>query len=146
MFKTLTAAALALTVAATSFTASATPAKAGNDELAAFLFGAIVLGVIANAANNNSQASTVHVTPPRNNNRPHANYNNRPNRGVVIPANCERTVHINGRNRNVYGAPCLRRNNVPLARINECARTGSINGRNLTYFVKGCLRRNGHHV
>lgn len=151
MFKTFSAAALSLTIGLTSFGATATPAQA-NDDLAKFIFGAIALGVIANGINQaNAGNNSATVTTTRQH-RPTVTQQHRPRvthqaqRGVRIPANCERQVRINNNNRNVFGAPCLRRNNVPLHRISACARTGSIQGRNLTYYPKACLRRNGHRV
>ena len=142
MFKTLSAAALSLTIGLTSFGATATPAQA-NEDLAKFIFGAIALGVIANAVNQ-ANAGNNHA-PAATQARPHRPVVT-PQRGVRIPARCERQVRINNRNRNVFGAPCLRRNDVPLRRISACARSGSIQGRNLTYYPKACLRRNGHRV
>ena len=144
MFKTLSAAALSLTIGLTSFGATATPAQA-NDDVAKFIFGAIALGIIANGINqSNAGNNTATVTTTTRQHRPQVNQHQ--NRGVRIPARCERQVRINNRNHNVFGAPCLRRNDVPLRRISACARSGSIQGRNLTYYPKACLRRNGHRV
>ncbi len=142
MFKTLSAAALSLTIGLGAIGATATPAQA-NDDLAKFVFGAIALGIIAKGISD-ANANT-HAPAQVTQQRPHRPVVT-PQHGVRIPANCERQVQINNRNRNVYGAPCLRRNNVPLNRISACARQGSIHGRNLTYYPKACLRRNGHRV
>ncbi|MFT4619128.1 MAG: hypothetical protein ACI9KS_001074 [Sulfitobacter sp.] len=145
MFKTLSAAALSLTIGLTSFGASATPAQA-NDDIAKFIFGAIVLGVIANGINqaNAGDDSAPVTTTTTTQHRPRVI--RQQNRGVRIPARCERQVRINNRNRNVFVERCLRRNDVPLRRISTCARSGSIRGRNMTYYPKACLRRNGHRV
>ena len=146
MMKTLSAAALSLTLGLTSLGATATPAQA-NDDLAKFLFGALAIGIIAhgiNEANANSTAHQPQVAHPQPQ-RPHRPVIT-PNRAVHIPASCERQVQIENRVRNAYGAPCLRRNNVPLDRIASCAREGTINGRPLTYYTKACLRRAGHRV
>lgn len=144
MFKTLSAAALSLTIGLTAIGSSAQPAQA-NDDVAKFIIGAIALGVIANGINQaNAGNNHATVTTTTRTHQPRAN--RQQHRGVRIPARCERQVRINHRNRNVYRQACLRRNDVPLRRISACARSGSINGRNMTYYPKACLRRNGHRV
>jgi len=156
MFKTLSAAALSLAVAVSSLSATATPARAGNNDLAKFLFGAVALGIIAKGiadANDNGNRSTVTVN--RNNPRPHYNnqnnrrddrhQNNRP-RVQRVPDQCATQARLRhgGRVATVYGRPCLRRNGIRTARADNCARTGYLNGRNLTYYTARCLRRNGY--
>lgn len=143
MFKTFSAAALSLTVALTSLSATATPARA-NDDIAKVLFGALAIGIIAHGISNANENNQVVVTPTRNNN---ANAH-RPNRRHAqrIPARCATEARIGNRNRvaTIYRRGCLRRAGIRTANAESCQRSGRINGRNINYFTTRCLRRSGY--
>lgn len=168
MFKTLSAAALSLTIALTTMGASATPARANNDDIAKFVFGALAIGIIAKgisdareqdereAAARRSAAENARRQAAAEQRRREAAEQRRREQERAerrarrqanhIPARCAREARIgrHGRVKTVYRRNCLRRNGVQLANANHCMRHGEIHGRNVNYFTRGCLRRNGY--
>ncbi len=91
---------------------AATPAKAGNDDAAAFaaasFFALLTAGIIASA--NQHGDRRVVITPP--NTRPSRGDRERPrvNRRKVLPARCELVVHRGPDRGTYYRRACLKRN------------------------------------
>ncbi len=149
MFKTFSAVALSLTLVMTSLGATATPARAGNDDVAKILFGALALGIIAKGisdSRDNDNNSRVTVTTNRNN----AHNVVRPNRNQAqrIPSRCAREMRIGNRGnvRTIYRRACLRRAGIRVAQARECMRTGVVRGNNINYYTPRCLRRSGFRL
>ena len=123
---TLTLAAAALALAG----ATARPAQADTDDLLRFLAGAIVIGAIINAVDDNHRPQ--HVSR------------------WVLPDSCLETVRVHRRSVDVYNARCLSRanySNLP----HECRYDYQYNGRSRSGYVAECLwdagyRRQGHQV
>ena len=134
----------------TSLSATATPARAGNDDIAKVLFGALALGIIAKGISDAraEEPQQRHVVQAPVRHAPViANRPNRPNRHQAqrIPANCAMEARIgnHGRAATVYRERCLRRSGIETARADNCQRSGVINGRNISYYTQACLRRAG---
>lgn len=110
-------------VALTGLAAASRPAQADADDLLRFLAGAIIVGAIVNAIDDNQT--------PR--------YAGR----WQLPDSCLETVRVRGRNVEVYNGRCLSRagyNDLP----QYCARDFNINGRNRTGYVAECLYDAGY--
>lgn len=123
---TLTLAAATLALAG----ATARPAQADTEDLLRFLAGAIVIGAIINAVDDNHRPQ--HVSR------------------WVLPDSCLETVRANWQTVDVYNARCLSRanySNLP----HECRYDYQYNGRSRSGYVAECLwdagyRRQGHDV
>ena len=159
MFKTFSAAALSLTLVMTSLSATATPARANNDDIAKVIFGALAIGIIAKGISDAraDDHQPVATRPARNNQvtvtRPARNNHvtvTRPNRNHAqrIPARCAREARVGNRSRvaTIYRRGCLRRAGIRTQRADNCVRTGHIRGRNVTYYTARCLRRSGFRL
>ena len=136
--RTLTVLGLCASLALGAVTASATPARANNDDAVAIIGGLIALYAIGQAIQN----SNGNVTASRNfNHRPH-----RPNR-LVAPSRC----FIQGRDQNGPYRGFLRnctRNNVarPALLPNNCLRRVETQRGTRNIFRARCLARNGWTV
>lgn len=110
-------------VALAGLAAGSRPARADVDDLLRFLAGAVIVGAIINAVNDND-------TPE---------YAGR----WQLPGGCLETVRVNGRNIQVYNARCLRRAGyVDLP--DRCQRTFRVNGRNRRGYVANCMWNAGY--
>ena len=138
--QTLTALGLSLSIALGAVTASATPARANNDDAIAIIGGLIALYAIGQAINHNN----TNVTVSRNfGHRPYAHRPHRPNR-LVAPARC----FIEGRDRNGYFRGYVRRcmrNNVarPALLPDRCLRRVETHRGFRNIYGGRCLARNG---
>lgn len=138
---------LAGTLALTGFTA--TPAQAGDDDLAKVLLGLTALTILgaAIADDDHAQPAPVYRAPP-----PRYHTYAVPARPPVkprivkrrLPADCLRTARFQGKVRNVFGKACLQRRNQPVARLPQsCERVVNISGQKRPAFVANCLRNHG---
>ncbi len=124
---------LTLTLAALAFagaTTTARPAQADTEDLLRFLAGAIVIGAIINAVDDNHRPQYISRWE--------------------LPDSCIETVSLHRRSVDVYNARCLNRanySNLP----HECRYDYQYNGRSRSGYVAECLwdagyRRQGHYV
>lgn len=136
MFKSVTTLALAGVIAVTTFAGSAAPARADNDDLARFLFGAAALAIIAGAVNDHHNDNVVVVKPHKP--QKHAKY---------LPASCRTTVQrSNGKRFNIYTQRCLQKKGYMPIGAPDCRRTAVWNGKKHVYFPASCLRQKGFAV
>lgn len=141
--RTLTAAGLALSLAIGAVGATATPARANNDEAIAIIGGLIALYAIGQAIQNDNR----NVTVTRNyGHRPQGNFGHQPHRPrqLVAPARC----FIEGRDRNGYFRGYVRQcmqNNV--ARVDllpqNCLRRVETQRGPRVIYAGPCLAQNG---
>jgi hypothetical protein len=149
--RTLTAAGLALSLAIGTVGASATPARANNDEAVAIIGGIIALYALGQALQNDNRSTTVtrnygHQPQGSYGHRPQGNYGHQPQRPqqLVAPARC----FIEGSDRNGYFRGYVRRcmqNNVRRADLlpqNCLRRVQTQRGERLIYAGR-CLAQNG---
>ena len=119
---TMAVAAGALTLA--GLTTTARPAHADADDILRFLAGALVIGAIVHAIDDNQRV-------------PH--YGNR-----VLPDACLETIRVRGRNIQSYNARCLNRagyDGLP----NRCRHEFRVNGnRTRTGFIAECMWESGY--
>ena len=107
MKRTFIAGLLSVSLAATSLTATATPAQADEDVFKV-IAGLVVLGALANAAKNNNRQVTVHRHQPQPVYRAP-----KPRRHAkVAPAKCLANQWTHRGNRQVFGARCLQNNRL----------------------------------
>ena len=138
--RTLTAAGLALSIAIGAVGASATPARANNDDAVAIIGGLIALYAIGQAIQNNNG----NVTVTRNyGHRPQTHRPHRP-RQLVAPARC----FVDGRDRNGYFRGYVRRcmqNNAarPDLLPNRCLRRVETQRGTRNIYGGRCLANNG---
>jgi hypothetical protein len=140
--RTLTAAGLALSLAIGAIGASATPARANNDEAIAIIGGLIALYAIGQAIQNNNSRNTT-VTRNYGHRPPQAHVPHRP-RQLVAPARC----FIEGRDQNGFYRGYVRRcmqNNAARADLlpqNCLRRVETQRGPRMIYGGR-CLAQNG---
>lgn len=136
MLKPLMASALVLSLLLTSV--SATPARAGGDDVAKVLGGLVVLYAIGRAIDNRTPEPRVQrqSTVTRGHQLGHRN--------KVIPANCFREVVSRGEIRRGYGARCMQ-NTVRRAGAlpPQCIRQVDTRRGTRNLYSERCLRRNG---
>jgi hypothetical protein len=143
--RSFTAATLALGLAIGGVTASATPARANNnDQVVAIIGGLIALYAIGQAIQNNNR----NATPPRQSGHrpPQGHQPHQPHRpqALIAPARC----FIEGQDRNGYYRGYVRRcmqNNVarPALLPDQCLRrVETYNGPRMIYAGR-CLAQNG---
>jgi len=136
MLKPLMASALVLSLILTSV--SATPARAGGEDIAKVLGGLVVLYAIGRAIDDSSAAPRVQrqttVTPRRQ----------LGNRNKVIPNTCFRELVSRGEIRRGYGARCMQ-NTVRRAGAlpPQCIRQIDTRRGTRNLYSERCLRRNG---
>ncbi|MCA2011731.1 hypothetical protein LCM17_09575 [Cereibacter sphaeroides] len=113
-------------VAVAGLSATARPAEADADDLLRFLAGAIVVGAIVNAIDDNH---TPHYYSPR-----------------VLPGSCMETIRVNGRNIQSFNERCLNRagyGGLP----QHCRYEFRVNyGRTRTGYIAECLYESGYNV
>jgi hypothetical protein len=134
MFKTLSAAALSLTLVLTSFTA--TPARADVEDVAKVLGGLALLYAIGRAVESNAETRRAPAHPPK------VGHSIRSRN--VIPAQCFREVVSRGEIRRGYGARCMQ-NNVRRAGAlpPQCIRQVETRRGVQNLYAPRCLERNG---
>lgn len=108
----------AAAIAFAGFAAGSRPARADAEDILRFLAGAIIIGAIINAVDDNHT--------PR--------YIDR----WVLPDSCLETVRVNHRNIEVYNARCLNRGNYH-GLPNHCLRSFRVNGYTRNGYVAECL-------
>jgi hypothetical protein len=157
---------LAAAVAVTSL--SAAPAYAADKDLKRFILGVAALGIAAAAIENNrrgddgrrnghvSRQDIYHPPVVHAPQRGHGSHGGhvapRPlpdrARAAVLPSKCLLQVSDRRGIRNVYGARCLERSNVSVARLPDyCALTViGQQGRARTVYDAGCLTDNGYRT
>jgi len=121
--KRLTMIVAAGAIALAGLAAGSRPAQANVDDLLRFLAGAVIVGAIVNAIDDNQ-------TP---------NYVGR----WQLPDECLETVRVNWQDIQVYNARCLRRagySNMP----DRCERNFRINGQNRRGYVAECMWAAGY--
>lgn len=130
-------------VAVTGFSLSAAPAKAGNEDLAKFLFGATALVIIGKAIsdnNNGAQAATRHDVPTY-----HAKPKPKPRKNhKALPASCLRQHYTNNGRVRMMSNHCLNQNYRHVNRLPESCkiRVRTERGTQRGYQMR-CLRNNG---
>lgn len=133
------------TILAASLTITAigaAPARAGNDDLARFLFGATALVIIGNALSD-SNGSAAPAPRPRDHDYVHVP---RVNRAKVLPRQCQRRARTAlGHKTKVLGAKCLNRNYTRAHRLPQNCRLPfwTQNGRRPGY-LQNCLTQQGY--
>lgn len=145
----LTTTISAVAIALAGMTAAAVPARANNDDIAKFLFGATTLFIIGSAIANGNRGHAqpqpqrpVVVHPPR---PPHGHgHGYGQNRPPVLPAAC--AISISGAGHSYYGERCLRDNGVRVALPARCERTMRTNRGNRTVYEGQCLVNAGFQV
>ncbi|SDI63433.1 hypothetical protein [Aliiruegeria lutimaris] len=154
MRKTLTAVTLSMALAATSFVPG--QAVAGDrEDLAAVLFGASLLAIVAAAALNDDdgkdrkarapvvqyqRAPVVTVQPPQ---RVEVKRNN------TLPSQCSRQFNTNSGQRSYMMKDCLERNGVRVSSLpGRCERSIDMPGRgpDRTGWFQGCLNSEGYRI
>ncbi len=126
-------------VAVTGISLSAAPPKAGNDDLAKFLFGAPALIIIGKAVSNNKAHAAPHQQPRV--------VQPKPRHRKALPADCLRLHRTwDGRVR-MMSQRCLERNYRHVNRMPATCKTrirtneGSRRG-----YKMRCLRQHGYHI
>ncbi|GAA6209301.1 hypothetical protein NBRC116601_25940 [Cognatishimia sp. WU-CL00825] len=126
-------------VTVTGISLSAAPAKAGNDDLAKFLFGATALIIIGKAVSNNR----AHATPRHEPRvvRP------QPRHRKALPSSCLRLHHTwDGRVR-MMSNRCLERKYRHVDRLPATCKTRLRTDQGLRKGYKmRCLRQHGYHI
>lgn len=120
--------------------ATASPVKAGNDDLAKFLFGATALFIIGKAISD-SDAKAAPVSKPKKKYKP------RPRYTKALPGHCLRRYHTwDGRVR-MMSKHCLNRNYNHVHRLPQTCRTRvqTYEGTRRGYQMR-CLRNHGFYI
>jgi hypothetical protein len=135
IFRTLTAAGLALGLAMGAVTTSATPARANNDEAVAIIGGLIALYAIGQAIKKNDGSANAGIVHPLPRHRP---------RELVAPARC----FIEGRDAGGYFRGYVRRcmqNNAAYPHLlpQQCLRRVETHRGPRMIFGGRCLAQNG---
>jgi hypothetical protein len=158
--------AAALPAALAAALALAAPPAAADDlrqridpeAAAAVLFGLATLAILAHRANRGSDDADDGYHPRREVTRHHAPpvYRSpapKPRhlapraRQVTVPADCARRVVLDGRRVTGFGAACLRRAGVDIARLPAgCARRVDLGNRAVTGWEARCLHRAGVRI
>jgi len=138
--------------------------RVNPEAVAAAIFGLATLAIIANEINRdrddddddddkvivhrNHAPPVSRVPAPRvfdDRHRPHGHV--RKVRPITVPASCARRVEYRGQERTAFGAPCLRRAGVEVARLpGRCARRLDVGRRGVTAFGARCLYRAGVRI
>lgn len=133
-------------VAATSISVSASPAQAGNDDLAKFLVGATALIIIGSAlsADNTHQAAPVHVKPVQ---PPKPVKPNKPRRKALTAACVRRHQLHSGKKTKIFGRKCLQSHYRHFSSLpKECAvRVSTVKGARRGFSIP-CLKHNGYYI
>mgnify|MGYP006939814532 CR=1 FL=1 len=148
MKRTITAALISLTLAVTSVTATATPAQAGQNDVAKALIGIAALYAISEAVRSNRSSRQVSRAPVRQV-RPVI----RPVRQIgkynhwTLPRKCVTRISTRRGMQNFLGQRCLRKNlkrakMLPVTCLREVRSRG--NWRKM--YKARCLRNNGYRM
>jgi len=79
---------------------------------------------------------------PREEIRPHTQA-----RALAVPSSCARRVQTDNGVRTAFGAPCLRRAGVDIARLpDRCERLADVGDRDVRIWGARCLQRNGVRI
>jgi len=148
---------LAASVAIAGVGATATPAKAGNDDLAKLLVGATALVIIGTAINESKKNGNVVVHQPQRHtpqahtprHQPRHAHVNTPRHRAAIPQQCRVVVNTFDGPVKGYGARCL--NNTMRAAHslpNQCRQVvNQVRGGHTRVLYNGrCLARHGYNV
>ncbi|QFU09966.1 hypothetical protein PARPLA_00471 [Rhodobacteraceae bacterium THAF1] len=140
MIKTLTAAALGLTLALTPIASA--PAQALDRDDAAKILGTLaIVGIATGALNNNGRAN---VTVQRGQAR---GFRDHRRTRRALPAQCLRSVDTRRGHIRVFGQRCLQRSGVPTRYLpHACATQVRVGGRHRAAYGARCLRHNGWRV
>ncbi len=136
------AAVIATAMAITGF--SAAPARADSDDIAKFIAGAAILGIIGAAINDSKKdrRRPPHVEPlpgpkplpPRV-------------RRYDLPAQCLTSIRVRGKDRNLLGMRCLRRNYDYVRELpNRCYAEFDNRNQSRRGYRPGCLRKHGYRL
>lgn len=124
---------------------TATPAQAGNDDVAKVLLGLTALTVLgaALADGGSAKAAPAHRAPPP---PPVTKHRHPPQQHRVkrLPDQCRLQVILDGKKRTVYGKSCTEkytRHSASLPR--SCERNIHVFGRKQDVYFQGCLREKG---
>jgi hypothetical protein len=150
----LVAAALACALAVTSVPAEAQglDRRVDPEAAAAVLFGLATLAIIANQAQRNKDRDDrrkVDRNPPPVAHAPGPQQRHHAPRvrQMTVPSDCARRVVLDGRQVTGFGAPCLRRAGVDIARLpGACARRVDLGNRAVTGWEARCLHRAGVRI
>jgi len=132
---------LATAVAITGF--SAAPARADSDDIAKFIAGAAILGIIGAAINDSKEDRRY---------RPHVTPTPRPKplpprvRRYDLPAKCLTSVRTRGRDLRLMGMRCLSRNYKHVRSLPNRCYVEVNNRKNSRGYHPRCLRRNGYRL
>jgi len=155
--KPIIAAALSATLALTALPAPAEPLqrRIKPEAAAAVLLGLATLAIVARQAQRDRDddeddapavvtrraAPEVYRSPT-----PKARHASRP-RHMSVPVDCARRVEMWGKRRTAFGTPCLRRNQVDVARLpRKCAADIWVGERKVVAWGATCLHRAGVRI
>lgn len=146
MFKTLIAPVVAASLAFTPM--AATPARAGDDDVAKALAGIALLAIIGSAVASDGRAPATVTHPPKYHPpQYHPPKPVTPPRPVLkrkLPAQCREVLRHGGQQRTYYGKACLERTLNRVARLpDNCRTVVNVFGRNRQVYLGSCLRRAG---
>ena len=124
--------------------ATASPAKAGNDDLAKFLFGATALIIIGKAISD-SDAKAAPVSKPKP--KPKPQHKPRPRFSKALQDECLRRYHTRDGRVRMMNAYCLRDNYRFSHHLPESCKTRvrTYDGPHRGYQMR-CLRNNGYYI
>jgi hypothetical protein len=152
MKRTITAALISLTLAVTSVTATATPAQAGQNDVAKALIGIAALYAISEAVRSNrssrqvsrqvSRAPVRQVRPVIRPGRQIGKYNH-----WTLPRKCVTRINTRRGAQNFLGQRCLRKN-LKRAKMlpATCLREVRSRGNWRKMYKARCLRNNGYRM
>jgi hypothetical protein len=134
---------MAAAIAATSFSLSAAPARAGNEDLAKFLFGATALIIIGSALTADDNGGPAKVTHPV---QPKPKVKHKPRRKALTAACVRRHNTYEGKVK-VFGHRCLQKHYAYADRLpKHCkVRLATTKGTRKGYSIP-CLRNEGYYI
>lgn len=115
--------------------ATASPARADNDDLAKALAALAIVGIIAHSAQKNRPRQEEHPSYPQ-----------QPVRMPRVPAVCGIEIAGQQTRATVYGERCLREAGFDWRLPERCARPARIFGRNDRIYSEQCLRDAGFRI
>ncbi|ABF65383.1 hypothetical protein TM1040_2651 [Ruegeria sp. TM1040] len=136
------AAVIATALVITGF--SAAPARADSDDIAKFIAGAAILGIIGAAINDHKKdrhrPPHVDPTPAPKPLPPRV-------RRYDLPAQCLTSIRVHGKERNLLGMHCLRRNYTHVNTLpNRCYREFDNRTQSRRGYRPACLRQYGYRL
>ena len=133
---------LAAAVAITGF--STAPARADSDDIAKFIAGAAILGIIGAAINDrrDDRRERPHVDP-----KPHPKPLPPRVRRYDLPAKCLTNIRVRGKDRRLLGMRCLNRNYDFVRKLpNRCYAELENRHKSRRGYRPGCLRKHGYRL